>query len=302
MDKDDILKNYQNPDIWFFTLIEAFPQLDVLIIKLKAMRYINDFGDNMEQVRTMLKTMCDATNELKNSQELSPLLKLILQLTNTLKRAPNCVIPSGDMQYLQPLKGFYIESVTKLNGMRAYNKPEITLLHYLIAIIQMKNTNIKSELQLQTFMENMPHVQEASAFTFQEVEEIFKSLRKGKTKFLDVVLDLPKGAADLSHFLVDITVVGENLTKGEAEFSTLEESFKRNSAFYGAKPLKAKFSKYDLDMWRKEEPMHFFSILSTFGTNFYAAMGQKKMVAEVVQLIELHNKLALDASDTPGGS
>jgi hypothetical protein len=118
----------------------------------------------------------------------------------------------------------------------------------------------------------MPHVKEASAFTFQEVEEIFKSLRKGKTKFLDVVLDLPKGAADLSHFLVDITVVGENLTKGEAEFSTLEESFKRNSAFYGAKPLKAKFSKYDLDMWRKEEPMHFFSILSTFGTNFYAAI------------------------------
>jgi hypothetical protein len=139
--------------------------------RLQVMDMFNGFEETVANLRSKTQCITDASLEMTESQPVHQLFALVLHMLNSMKQANKCL--KGNQ--LAVVAGFRVENLKFIRDIKSYGNTDkpVTLLHYLIAIIQSKKDDTMLSL-----VNSLPNVEGASKLNIADLDIELKGLQK----------------------------------------------------------------------------------------------------------------------------
>ncbi|XWS47624.1 hypothetical protein CRYUN_Cryun13aG0000100 [Craigia yunnanensis] len=227
----ELLKNYTgdkavlgNCEQFFLELMKV-PRVES---KLRVFAFRITFSSQVDDLRSNLNTINNATREVKESVKLRQIMQTILTLGNALNQGT----ARGSAV------GFKLDSLLKLSDTRARNN-KMTLMHYLCKLLAEKMP------ELQDFDKDLIHLEAASKIQLKTLAEEMQAVSKGLEK---VEQELTASDNDGYVYMGFQKVLKNFLDTAEAEVRSLISLYSevgRNadslSQYFGEDPARCPF-------------------------------------------------------------
>ncbi|KAF6158661.1 hypothetical protein GIB67_040175 [Kingdonia uniflora] len=227
----EMLKNYtgnkENFGICeqFFLEVMKVPRVES---KLRVFSFTITFSTQVNELRTNLKTINNASGEVKESVKLRQIMQTILTLGNALNQgtARGSAI------------GFKLDSLLKLSDTRARNN-KMTLMHYLCKVLAEQMPEVLD------FDKDLAHLESASKIQLKSLAEEMQAVSKGLEK-VEQELAASENDGDISnvfqralkHFLETAEADVRSLTSLYSEVGRSADSL---SQYFGEDPARCPF-------------------------------------------------------------
>ncbi|XP_036450005.1 disheveled-associated activator of morphogenesis 1 [Colossoma macropomum] len=207
--------------------------------RLQSLYFKKKFAERVAEIKPKIEALSTASKEVLESRNLRQLLEVVLALGNYMNKGQR-----GNAY------GFKVSSLNKIADTKSSIDRNITLLHYLITILEQKYPKVA------LFQEDLQNVSEAAKVNMTELEKDINNLRSG-LKSVEAELEYQKGRpADSGDKFV--SVVSQFITVASFSFSDVEDSLQES------KELFQKAVKHFGEDSNKMQPDDFFGIFDQF--------------------------------------
>ncbi|XP_037652369.1 disheveled-associated activator of morphogenesis 1-like isoform X2 [Sebastes umbrosus] len=240
--------------------------------RLQSLYFKKKFAERVADVKPKIKALSLASREMVQSGTLRQLLEVVLAFGNYMNKGQR-----GNAY------GFKVSSLNKIADTKSSIDKNITLLHYMITVLQKKYPKVTA------FSEELLNVPEAAKVNMTELEKDIGSLRSG-LKSVEAELQYQQGQSSKGSTDKFVPVVSQFITMASFSFSDVEESLTE------AKEVFVKALKHFGEDSSNLQPDSFFGIFVTFLTAFSEAerdnanMARRKEEEEKRALIEAQLK------------
>ncbi|XP_053488765.1 disheveled-associated activator of morphogenesis 1 [Ictalurus furcatus] len=239
--------------------------------RLQSLYFKKKFAERVADIKPKIEALSQASTEVLQSRNLRQLLEVVLALGNYLNKGQR-----GNAY------GFRVSSLNKIPDTRSSTDKNITLLHYLVMLLEQKYPKVA------LFHEDLQNVPEAAKVNMTELEKDMNSLRSG-LKSVEAELEYQKsrppdsGDKFVSVVSQFITVAGFSFSEVEDSLQDAKETFQKVVKVFGEEPSST-------------QPDDFFGIFDQFLQAFAEAkqdnenMRKRKEEEERRALLEAQRK------------
>ncbi|KAJ8288982.1 hypothetical protein COCON_G00016410 [Conger conger] len=214
--------------------------------RLQSLYFKKKFAERISEIKPKVEALTKASKEILQSRNLKQLLEVVLAFGNYMNKGQR-----GNAY------GFKISSLNKIADTKSSIDKNITLLHYLITILEKKYPKVV------LFQEDLQNVPEAAKVNMTELEKDMNNLRSG-LKNVESELEFQKGRPQQSGDKF-VSVVSQFITVASFSFSDVEDSLQE------AKELFEKAVKHFGEDSTRMQPDEFFGIFEQFLQSFSEA-------------------------------
>ncbi|KAM4664630.1 disheveled-associated activator of morphogenesis 1 isoform 2-T3 [Discoglossus pictus] len=207
--------------------------------RLQSLYFKKKFAERVAEVKPKVEAICSASREVLQSKSLMQLLEVVLAFGNYMNKGQR-----GNAY------GFKISSLNKIADTKSSIDKNITLLHYLITVVEKKYPKIVS------LHEELQSIPEAAKVNMTELEKEISTLRNG-LKSVESELDFQKSNPSLPGDKF-VSVVSQFITVAGFSFSDVED------LLVESKELFVKSTKHFGEEASKIQPDEFFGIFDQF--------------------------------------
>uniref|UniRef100_A0A4W5LXN2 Dishevelled associated activator of morphosis 1 n=1 Tax=Hucho hucho TaxID=62062 RepID=A0A4W5LXN2_9TELE len=168
--------------------------------RLQSLYFKKKFAERIVEVKPKVEALTRASKEMLQSRNLKQLLEVVLAFGNYMNKGQR-----GNAY------GFKVSSLNKIADTKSSIDKNITLLHYLITILEQKYPKVA------VFQEELQSVPEAAKVNMTELEKDINNLRSG-LKSVEMV-SLPQVSGDKF-----VSVVSHFITVASFSFSEVDDS------------------------------------------------------------------------------
>ncbi|PWA16609.1 hypothetical protein CCH79_00004445, partial [Gambusia affinis] len=208
--------------------------------RLQALHFKKKFNDRLAEVKPKIEALKLASTEVIHSQALRQLLQVVLALGNYMNKGQR-----GNAY------GFKVSSLNKMVDTKSSIDRNITLLHYMIPVLEEKFPRAAS------FHKELQNVPEASKVNMTELEKEINTLKSG-LKSIDAELQYQQEQSSQRPVNKFVSVVSQFITVASLNFSDVEDSLQE------AKDLFVKALTHFGEDSSKQQPDDFFGVFNTF--------------------------------------
>uniref|UniRef100_A0A8C2DJV9 Dishevelled associated activator of morphogenesis 1b n=1 Tax=Cyprinus carpio TaxID=7962 RepID=A0A8C2DJV9_CYPCA len=214
--------------------------------RLQSLYFKKKFAERIAEIKPKVEALSKASKEVLHSRNLKQLLEVVLAFGNYMNKGQR-----GNAY------GFKISSLNKIADTKSSIDKNITLLHYLITILEKKYSKVM------IFSEELQNVPEAAKVNMTELEKEINNLRSG-LKSVESELEFQKKRPQ-EYGDKFVSVVSQFITVASFSFSDVEDSLSE------AKELFLKVVKHFGEDADKMQPDEFFGIFDQFLQSFAEA-------------------------------
>uniref|UniRef100_A0A672GG57 Dishevelled associated activator of morphogenesis 1b n=1 Tax=Salarias fasciatus TaxID=181472 RepID=A0A672GG57_SALFA len=219
--------------------------------RLQALYFKKKFAERIAEIKPKVEALTKASKEILHSKNLKQLLEVVLAFGNYMNKGQR-----GNAY------GFKVSSLNKIADTKSSIDKNITLLHYLITILEKKYPKVLM------FQEDLTSISEAAKVNMTELEKDIGNLRSG-LKSVESELDFQKKRPqELGDKFV--SVVSQFITVASFSFSDVEDSLAE------AKELFLRAVKHFGEDAGKMQPDEFFGIFDQFLQSFTEAQQENE--------------------------
>uniref|UniRef100_A0A665UTH6 Dishevelled associated activator of morphogenesis 1b n=1 Tax=Echeneis naucrates TaxID=173247 RepID=A0A665UTH6_ECHNA len=213
--------------------------------RLQSLYFKKKFAERIAELKPKVEALTKASKEILHSKSLRQLLEVVLAFGNYMNKGQR-----GNAY------GFKVSSLNKIADTKSSIDKNITLLHYLITILEKKYPKVLM------FQEDLQSIPEAAKVNMTELEKDIGNLRSG-LKSVESELDYQKKRPqELGDKFV--SVVSQFITVASFSFSDVEDSL-----------TEAKELHFGEDA-SKMQPDEFFGIFDQFLQSFAEAQQENE--------------------------
>ncbi|XP_038865662.1 disheveled-associated activator of morphogenesis 1-like isoform X4 [Salvelinus namaycush] len=207
--------------------------------RLQSLYFKKKFAERIVEVKPKVEALTRASKEMLQSRNLKQLLEVVLAFGNYMNKGQR-----GNAY------GFKVSSLNKIADTKSSIDKNITLLHYLITILEQKYPKVA------VFQEELQSVPEAAKVNMTELEKDINNLRSG-LKSVEMELDFQRGLPQVSGDKF-VSVVSHFITVASFSFSEVDDSLTE------AKELFLKAVQHFGEDATRMQPDEFFGIFDQF--------------------------------------
>ncbi|XP_041928350.1 disheveled-associated activator of morphogenesis 1 isoform X1 [Alosa sapidissima] len=214
--------------------------------RLQSLYFKKKFAERIAEVKPKIEALSKASKEVLNSRNLRQLLEVVLAFGNYMNKGQR-----GNAY------GFKVSSLNKIADTKSSIDKNITLLHYLITILEQKYPKVA------VLHEELQNVPEAAKVNMTEMEKEINNIRSG-LKSVETELQYqrsrPQNSNDKFVSVVSqfITVAGFSFSDVEDSLQEAKELFQKSVTHFGEDPSRL-------------QPDEFFGIFDQFLQSFSEA-------------------------------
>uniref|UniRef100_A0A672GLH7 Dishevelled associated activator of morphogenesis 1b n=1 Tax=Salarias fasciatus TaxID=181472 RepID=A0A672GLH7_SALFA len=217
--------------------------------RLQALYFKKKFAERIAEIKPKVEALTKASKEILHSKNLKQLLEVVLAFGNYMNKGQR-----GNAY------GFKVSSLNKIADTKSSIDKNITLLHYLITILEKKYPKVLM------FQEDLTSISEAAKVNMTELEKDIGNLRSG-LKSVESELDFQKKRPqELGDKFV--SVVSQFITVASFSFSDVEDSL--------AEVWDGSALKHFGEDAGKMQPDEFFGIFDQFLQSFTEAQQENE--------------------------
>uniref|UniRef100_A0A6D2X601 Dishevelled associated activator of morphogenesis 1b n=1 Tax=Takifugu rubripes TaxID=31033 RepID=A0A6D2X601_TAKRU len=173
--------------------------------RLQSLYFKKKFAERIAEIKPKVEALSKASKEILHSRNLKQLLEVVLAFGNFMNKGQR-----GNAY------GFRVSSLNKIADTKSSIDKNITLLHYLITILEKKYSKVLM------FQEDLKTIPEAAKVNMTELEKDINNLRSG-LKSVESELDYQKKRPqELGDKFA--SVVSQFITVASFSFSDVEDS------------------------------------------------------------------------------
>uniref|UniRef100_A0A8C7PFY0 Disheveled-associated activator of morphogenesis 1 n=1 Tax=Oncorhynchus mykiss TaxID=8022 RepID=A0A8C7PFY0_ONCMY len=214
--------------------------------KLQSLYFKKKFAETIAGIKPKVEALIKASKEVLHSRNLKQLLEVVLAFGNYMNKGQR-----GNAY------GFKVSSLNKIADTKSSIDKNITLLHYLITILEKKYPKVLM------FQEDLQSVPEAAKVNMTELEKEINHLRSGLKNVESELEFQKKRPQEVGDKFV--SVVSQFITVASFSFSDVEDSLTE------AKELVSVAVKHFGEDAGKMQPDEFFGIFDQFLGSFAEA-------------------------------
>ncbi|KAJ0060838.1 hypothetical protein NL108_001693 [Boleophthalmus pectinirostris] len=219
--------------------------------RLQSLYFKKKFAERIAEIKPKVEALTSASKEILHSRNLKQLLEVVLAFGNYMNKGQR-----GNAY------GFKVSSLNKIADTKSSIDKNITLLHYLITILEKKYPKVLM------FQDDLKSIPEAAKVNMTELEKDIGNLRSG-LKSVESELDYQKKRPqELGDKFV--SVVSQFITVASFSFSDVEDSLTE------AKELFLRAVKHFGEEATKMQPDEFFGIFDQFLQSFSEAQQENE--------------------------
>uniref|UniRef100_A0A4W6D161 Dishevelled associated activator of morphogenesis 1b n=1 Tax=Lates calcarifer TaxID=8187 RepID=A0A4W6D161_LATCA len=213
--------------------------------RLQSLYFKKKFAERIAEIKPKVEALTKASKEILHSRSLKQLLEVVLAFGNYMNKGQR-----GNAY------GFKVSSLNKIADTKSSIDKNITLLHYLITILEKKYPKVLM------FQEDLQSVSEAAKVNMTELEKDIGNLRSGLKSVESELEYQKKRPQELGDKFV--SVVSQFITVASFSFSDVEDSL-----------TEAKELHFGEDA-SKMQPDEFFGIFDQFVQSFAEAQQENE--------------------------
>ncbi|XP_066551030.1 disheveled-associated activator of morphogenesis 1 isoform X2 [Amia ocellicauda] len=221
--------------------------------RLQSLYFKKKFAERIGEVKPKVEALTKASKEVLQSRSLKQLLEVVLAFGNYMNKGQR-----GNAY------GFKVSSLNKIGDTKSSIDKNITLLHYLITILEKKYPKVA------LFQEDLSNIPEAAKVNMTELEKDINNLRSG-LKNVESELEFQKNRPQESGDKF-VSVVSQFITVASFSFSDVEDSLQE------AKDLFCRAVKHFGEDAGKMQPDEFFGIFDQFLQSFSEAKQENENI------------------------
>ncbi|TRY94074.1 hypothetical protein DNTS_027309 [Danionella cerebrum] len=207
--------------------------------RLQSLYFKKKFAERIAEIKPKVEALSKASKEVLHSKNLRQLLEIVLAFGNYMNKGQR-----GNAY------GFKVSSLNKIADTRSSIDKNVTLLHYLITILEQKYPKV-------SFVHNdLQSVPEAAKVNMTELEKEISNLRSG-LKSVEMELEHQRNQPQMYGDKF-VSVVSQFITVAGFSFSDVEDSLQ------DAKDLFEKAVKHFGEDATRMQPDEFFGIFDQF--------------------------------------
>ncbi|MGH0165968.1 UNVERIFIED_CONTAM: hypothetical protein FKN15_050262 [Acipenser sinensis] len=214
--------------------------------RLQSLYFKKKFAERVGEVKPKVEALRVASKEVLQSRNFKQLLEVVLAFGNYMNKGQR-----GNAY------GFKVSSLNKIADTKSSIDKNITLLHYLITILEKKYPKVVA------FHEDLQNVPIAAKVNMTELDKEISNLRSG-LKNVESELEFQKSKSSQSGDKF-VSVVSQFITVASFSFSDVEDSLTE------AKELFYRAVKHFGEDANKMQPDEFFGIFDQFLQSFSEA-------------------------------
>nr|DBA14379.1 TPA: hypothetical protein GDO54_005360 [Pyxicephalus adspersus] len=207
--------------------------------RLQSLYFKKKFAERVAEVKPKVEAIRSASKQVLQSKSLKQLLEVVLAFGNYMNKGQR-----GNAY------GFKISSLNKIADTKSSIDKNITLLHYLITVVEKKYPKVVS------LHEELQSISEAAKVNLTELEKEIGNLRNG-LKAVETELEYQKTQPSL-HGDKFVSVVSQFITVAGFSFSDVEDLLAESKELY------VKAAKHFGEETNKIQPDEFFGIFDQF--------------------------------------
>uniref|UniRef100_A0A669F0P8 Dishevelled associated activator of morphogenesis 1b n=1 Tax=Oreochromis niloticus TaxID=8128 RepID=A0A669F0P8_ORENI len=215
--------------------------------RLQSLYFKKKFAERIAEIKPKVEALGKASKEVLNSRNLKQLLEVVLAFGNYMNKGQR-----GNAY------GFKVSSLNKIADTKSSIDKNITLLHYLITILEKKYPKVLK------FQEDLQSVSEAAKVNMTELEKDIGNLRSGLKSVESELEYQKKGPQEPGDKFV--SVVSQFITVASFSFTDVEDSL-----------IEAKELHFGEDA-SKMQPDEFFGIFDQFLQSFTEAQQENENI------------------------
>uniref|UniRef100_A0A7N6C370 Dishevelled associated activator of morphogenesis 1b n=1 Tax=Anabas testudineus TaxID=64144 RepID=A0A7N6C370_ANATE len=219
--------------------------------RLQSLYFKKKFTERIAEIKPKVEALAKASKDILHSKNLKQLLEVVLAFGNYMNKGQR-----GNAY------GFKVSSLNKIADTKSSIDKNITLLHYLITILEKKYTKVLK------FQEDLQNIPEAAKVNMTELEKDICNLRSG-LKSVESELEYQKQRPQ-EHGDKFVSVVSQFITVASFSFSDVEDSLTE------AKELFQRAVKHFGEDASKMQPDEFFGIFDQFLQSFTEAQQENE--------------------------
>ncbi|XP_041831139.1 disheveled-associated activator of morphogenesis 1-like isoform X2 [Melanotaenia boesemani] len=219
--------------------------------RLQSLYFKKKFAERIAEIKPKVEALTKASKEILHSKNLKQLLEVVLAFGNYMNKGQR-----GNAY------GFKMSSLNKIADTKSSIDKNITLLHYLITILEKKYPKVLM------FQEDLKNISEAAKVNMTEMEKDIGNLRSGLKSVESELEYQKKRPQELGDKFV--SVVSQFITVASFSFSDVEDSLTE------AKELFLRAVKHFGEDANKMQPDEFFGIFDQFLQSFTEAQQENE--------------------------
>uniref|UniRef100_G3P7P5 Dishevelled associated activator of morphogenesis 1b n=1 Tax=Gasterosteus aculeatus aculeatus TaxID=481459 RepID=G3P7P5_GASAC len=219
--------------------------------RLQSLYFKKKFAERIAEIKPKVEALSRASKEILHSRNLKQLLEVVLAFGNFMNKGQR-----GNAY------GFKVSSLNKIADTKSSIDKNITLLHYLITILEKKYPKVLM------FQDDLQSLSDAAKVNMTELEKDIGNMRsglKGVESELEYQKKRPQEPGDKF-----VSVVSQFITVASFSFSDVEDSLVE------AKELFLKAVKHFGEDAGKMQPDEFFGIFDQFLQSFAEAQQENE--------------------------
>ena len=254
--------------------------------RLKSLFYKKKFSERMNDAKAKVEAVLEASKEVYRSRKLKKLLELVLAFGNYMNRGQR-----GNAS------GFRVDSLNKIADTRSSIDRKLTLLHYMLQIIE------KQFMDILKLDKELGHTRLAAKVNMTELDVDIRVLKTGLADIQKEIDYQKKDAIANGGNTKDgfVSIMSDFLSIATYNFSELEEQVTEMKEKY------EKAAKAFAEDPKSVQPDEFFSMFDAFVTSFMDAKEEnarfKREKEQEAKRIKAEEKMkqdrALQAMKTP---
>uniref|UniRef100_A0A3Q2DIZ7 Dishevelled associated activator of morphogenesis 1b n=1 Tax=Cyprinodon variegatus TaxID=28743 RepID=A0A3Q2DIZ7_CYPVA len=221
--------------------------------RLQSLYFKKKFAERIAEIKPKIEALTKASKEILHSKNLKQLLEVVLAFGNYMNKGQR-----GNAY------GFKVSSLNKIADTKSSIDKNITLLHYLITILEKKYPKVLK------FQEDLQSVSEAAKVNMTELEKDIGNLRSG-LKSVESELEFQKKRPQEPGDKF-VSVVSQFITVASFSFSDVEDSLTES------KELFLRAVKHFGEDAGKMQPDEFFGIFDQFLQSFSEAQQENENI------------------------
>ncbi|XP_023668738.1 disheveled-associated activator of morphogenesis 1-like isoform X2 [Paramormyrops kingsleyae] len=214
--------------------------------RLQALYFKKKFAERIAEIKPKVEALTKASKEVLHSRNLKQLLEVVLAFGNYMNKGQR-----GNAY------GFRMSSLNKIADTKSSIDKTVTLLHYLITILEKKYPKVM------LFQEDLQAVGQAAKVSMTELDKEMNNLRSG-LKNVESELEFQKKLTPAPGDKF-VSVVSQFVTVASFSFSDVEDSLQE------AKDLFQRALRHFGEDGGKVQPDEFFGIFDQFLQSFVEA-------------------------------
>ncbi|XP_056150362.1 disheveled-associated activator of morphogenesis 1-like isoform X1 [Lampris incognitus] len=219
--------------------------------RLQSLYFKKKFAERIAEIKPKVEALTKASKEVLHSKNLKQLLEVVLAFGNYMNKGQR-----GNAY------GFKVSSLNKIADTKSSIDKNITLLHYLITILEKKYPKVVK------FQDDIQSVPEAAKVNMTELEKDISNLRSGLKSVESELEFQKKRPQEVGDKFV--SVVSQFITVASFSFSDVEDSLTE------AKELFLRTVKHFGEDASKMQPDEFFGIFDQFLQSFSEAQQENE--------------------------